>query len=208
MTHMRPGTKVPFWTPGYKNKPFINPPGLLRLFSAVCILSIVGVLVYATAKTLSVTHGTGVDGAEAIYIALVHVVLPVCIIYTVATNSPLSRILITLYCVIVYVATVTGSGITGSFSANVATRIISASVVLIAVLIWMYRSPKMRVYYALISNAVPPEDLGRPAEEIIAPTRLERALTRAEEAIMPYVEMLVGLFIVVVCIYAFLVAYS
>lgn len=64
------------------------------------------------------------------------------------------------------------------------------------------------IYIALISNAVPPEDLGRPVEEIIAPSRVERALTRAEEAVMPYVEMLVGFVVIVVCIYAFVSTYS
>ena len=203
MTHMRPGTKVPFWSPHFKNAPSVEPPGLLKLFSVTSILSIVGVLVYATARTLSVTQGTGVDGTHAIFIALFHVVLPVCIIYSVATNSPLSRILITLYCVILYFTTVAGYGITGSFSPSVATRAITATVLLIAVLIWLYRSPKMRVYYALVSNTQVPDELEEHADEIIAPSRLEIALTRAEEVIEPYIEIAAGLLIVFVCIYAY-----
>jgi hypothetical protein len=61
----------------------------------------------------------------------------------------------------------------------------------------------MRVYYALVSNTQVPDELEEHADEIIAPSRLEIALTRAEEVIEPYIEIAAGLLIVFVCIYAY-----
>ena len=58
MSHMRPGMKIRFWTPRVKNRPDVDPPGLLKLVAALAILSVVAVLVYAVGLSLMSTSTT------------------------------------------------------------------------------------------------------------------------------------------------------
>ena len=88
MPHMRPGTIIKFWSPRFENRPDVEPPALLKLVGALSIFSVVGVLVYAVARQLAVGGSAGVVGVEAMYVALLHFVMPFGVFYAINMNSP------------------------------------------------------------------------------------------------------------------------
>lgn len=208
MGYMRPGTKVRFWTPRVKNKPSVDPPGMLKIVAALSILSVVGVLVYAAALTITSTSSVGLKTEVALYIALLHFLLPLGIAYTISTNSPLSRTLITAYSAILYCATLLGKGYLGRLQTDTNVKLVVATGLLVVIVVWLFRSPKMRVYYALISGSALPGDLPRPIEELVGPGPVERWIARVSNAVLPFAEFAIVLLIIAAVIYGFLVAYG
>jgi hypothetical protein len=208
MNQMRPGVKVRFWSPRYKNMPSVEPPGLLKLASILAIFSVVGVLIYAVALALSGTVGAVFKTSAAISVAVVHFVMPLGAIYTVATNSPLSRIVILAYSLVVYGTTVAGIGFLGGLQINFVTKFVVSTVVLVSVLSWLLGSLKMRVYYAVISGSELPDGLDRSADEILAPGAIECSLSRIGDKLGPIAEVVAGLLVIAGCAYAFLVTWG
>lgn len=45
MVPNRPGVKIPFGPPGFKNRPDVEPPGFLRVVAALSIFSVAGTVV-------------------------------------------------------------------------------------------------------------------------------------------------------------------
>jgi hypothetical protein len=54
---------------------------------------------------------------------------------------------------------------------------------------WLYRSQKLRVYYAMILDKEVPDDLV--VAEVLAPSRFEAWLSRVGELVSPWLEALV-----------------
>lgn len=156
MTHMRPGQRIRFWSPKFLNEPDVAAPGLLRLLAGVGMFSVAGVPMYAVA--LAVT-GTDIDNAEAAYVAVVHFVLPLGLFYAVNANSPLSRPIVAVYFLILGVATYLGKGFLGHIAIDQVITQAATIVILPVVLLWLYATPKMRVYYALIRGRDIPFEL-------------------------------------------------
>ena len=69
---------------------------------------------------------------------------------TVNGNYVLSRPLITLYFLILCTMTYLGKGFLGSLDVDPAIKGAAAITLLLIVMLWLYGSPKMRFYYALI----------------------------------------------------------
>lgn len=201
---MRPGVKIPFWSHRFKHKPDVDAPALLRLVAALSIMSIVGTLVYAVFKAVSVTgHSLGVDEG-AIYIAILHFALPFVVLYTISTNSWLSRHFIALYNLILYGATVTGHGVLGSIEVSETLRFATASAFLLAVILWLYVSPTMRVYYAVISGKPIPEGLEDRQSKLVAGSSLSPKWRGRVEWLLENMETLILVGFIVTCILAFL----
>lgn len=156
MPHMRPGQRIRFWSPRFLNQPDVAAPGLLRLLAGIGMFSVAGVPMYAVA--LAVT-GADIDSAEAIYVAVVHFVLPLGLFYAVNANSPLSRPILTVYFLVLAVATYLGKGFLGHLAADHVVTQAATIVILPVILLWLYATPKMRVYYALIRGRDVPFEL-------------------------------------------------
>ncbi len=200
---MRPGVKIPFWSHRFKHKPDVDAPALLRLVAALSMISIVGTLLYAVFEALSPGSSLGAEGGM-LYVALLHFALPFVVLYTISTNSWLSRPFIALYNLILYGATVTGHGVLGSIDIDETLRFSVASGFLLAVLLWLYASPTMRVYYAVISGKPIPEGLEDRQHKLVAGSSLSPKWRGRVEWFLENMETLILVGFIVACILAFL----
>jgi hypothetical protein len=188
--------------------PEVEPPGLLKLVAIFSIFSVVGVLIYAVALALNGSVGASPNPSDAIFVAIVHFVMPLGAIYTVATNSPLSRIVIMVYVLLMYGTAIAGIGFLGSLQIEFGVKAAVATACLLAVLYWLFGNLKMRVYYAVISGSELPGDLTQSAEEILAPSVIERHLSRIGDKVGPIAEIVAAILVIAGCAYAFLVVYG
>lgn len=201
---MRPGSKIRFWSPRFTNKPSVEPPGLLRLVSALAITSIVGTLLYAVMVTVSgVGSGPGIESKDAMYVAILHFALPLCVAYTVSSNHPSSRLLIALYVVILCGATVIGEGFLGNLGTDETLRSAASVASLLVVLWWLYGTPKMRYYYALVSDRPVPEDLRSRASELAGRNWIKPKTRAAIDWVADRAETVLILGFIVALIYAY-----
>lgn len=187
------------WSPRFKNRPEVEPPGLLKAVGALSIMSVASVLVYAVAQSVS---GTETLGIEAAYVAMLHFALPFGVFYTISANSPLSRMAIATYAVILCSASVSGKGFLGALRIDETVKIIIAAGILLLVLAWLYGSPKMRFYYTAISNKPMPPDLASRAEELHGGNWLSSKARETIAWFLDHLETTVLLGFIVVAIYA------
>ena len=199
MVHMRPGTKVKMWSPRFKNRPEVEPPGLLKAVGALSIMSIVSVLVYAVSQSASGTETLGIDAA---YVAILHFVLPFGVFYAISANSPLSRLAIATYAVVFCSATVSGKGFLGALQIDETVNVLIAGCILLLVLTWLYGSPKMRFYYTAVSNKPMPPDLASRAEELHGGSWLSSKARETIAWFLDHLETTVLLGFIVVAVYA------
>ena len=197
---MRPGVKIPFWSHRFKHHPDVDAPALLRLVGALSIVSIIGTLVYAVFTALSATGLSHGVERGMVYIAVLHFMLPFVVLYTISTNSWLCRPFIALYNIILCGATVTGYGVLGSIEMNEVLRTVFASVFLVMVLLWLYWTPAMRVYYAVISGRPIPEGLEDYQDRLIAGSSLSPKWRGRIESLLEHMETLVMVGFILVCI--------
>lgn len=202
MYHMRPGIKIPFWSHRFKNKQDVDAPALLRLVAALSMASIVGTLIYSVFHALATTDFYGSGSYEPLYIALLHFVLPFMVLYTISTNSWLSRSFIALYNLILYVATISGHGVLGSIDVSEVLKISVSSAFFIAVLLWLYASPTMRVYYAVISGRPIPEGLEHKQKQLVAGRSLSPKWRGRVEWLLENLETLVMVGFIIACLIA------
>lgn len=186
------------WSPRFKNRPEVEPPGLLKAVGALSIVSVVSVLVYAVAQSVS---GIETLGIEAAYVAMLHFVLPFGVFYAISANSPLSRLAIATYAVILCSATVSGKGYLGALKIDETIKIAVAGGVLLLVLAWLYGSPKMRFYYTAVSNNPMPPDLASRAEELHGGGWLSSKARETLAWVLDHLEttVLLGFIIAAVC---------
>ena len=201
---MRPGVKIPFWSHRFKHEGDVDAPALLRLVAVLSMISVVGTLIYGVVQALSAT-GSSFVGAERemLYVALLHFVLPFVVLYTISTNSWLSRPFIALYNLILYGATITGHGVLGSIDVSETLRFAIASALLLAVLLWLYASPTMRVYYAVIGGKPIPEGLEHKQERLVAGGSLSQKWRWRMEWLLEHMETLVMVGFIIACMIAF-----
>lgn len=196
---MRPGTKVKMWSPRFKNRPEVEPPGLLKAVGALSILSVVGVLVYAVAQSVS---GIEMLGIEAAYVATLHFVLPFGVFYAISANSPFSRLAIATYVVILCSATVSGKGFLGAVQIDETAKMVIAGGILLLVLVWLYGSPKMRFYYAAVSNHPMPPNLASRAKQLHGGSWLKPKARETLAWLLDHLETAVLLGLIVAAVYA------
>jgi len=200
--HMRPGSKIRFWSPKFQNKPSVEPPGLLRLLSGLSIVSVVGVLIYAVVLTLDGVSSTTRGTESAAYVAVLHFLLPLCVAYTISTNSAISRILITIYFVTLCAAVIFQKGFLGNLDFEPTVKLPVATAVFALLMAWLYRSPRMRVYYTLLLGKPIPPALESRAYDLAARSSLGPRTKAALEWLADRLETAVMLGFIVVVIYA------
>ena len=191
MPHLRPGTIIKFWSPKHENRPDVEPPALLKVVGALSVFSVAGVLVYAISRSLAVGGGGEPSGAHAVYVAILHFVLPFGVFYTINMNSPLSRWIIAIYTVVLCSATIAGKGVLGDLPLDDSLRLYASLAVAVPVLGWLFGSPKMRFYYATISGKPVPPELEARADELRSGPWLEPRGRAILEWIVDHVETLV-----------------
>lgn len=160
-------TKVPFRTLKTKHAPAVRPPGLLSLFSVLCILSMIGTLAYAVALTVMSSSGHSIDPLQGVVIAQIHFLLPVLIAYSVSTNSSWSRPLIAIYSSALAAQMLLGFGYLAPMAESFESAAGVTLTVLALILVWLYGSPKMRIYYALIQDRPLPASLAERAIDYV-----------------------------------------
>ena len=202
MWHMRPGTRVRFWSPKYKHRPGVEPPVLLRLLASLSIFSIIGVLVYGVSVALTAQWSTMHVTDDAPYIAVLHLVLPFCVFYTVSTNSWLSRPLIVIYFAALYGATMLGKGFLGGLELDPNIRGVVATGVFVVILAWLFRSPAMRIYYLLLADRLLPEELAARARQLAERQSPHPKVVAAMEWFVDHLETLVMVGFIILVIYA------
>ena len=200
MPSLRPGTKIKFWSPRFTNRPDVEPPGLLKFTGAISIFSAVGVLVYAVAMSLAMGGPAGID---AIYVAVLHFVLPICIFYTINVNSPLSRFAIGFYIVVLGVATISGRGFLGNLPIPEDSRVIASVAVMATIIGWLFASPKMRFYYATITGRPMDDELLARADELQGGISLSPRTRAILEWIIDRLETAVLFGFIAVVLYAY-----
>jgi len=164
--HMRPGTIIKFWSPRFENRPDVEPPALLKLVGALSMFSVAGALVYAVARQMAVGGTAEVVGYEAMYVAILHFVLPFGVFYSINMNSPLSRLIIAVYTIVLSVATILGKGFLGTLPVEDSLKLYAPLGIAALVLGWLFTSPKMRFYYSSISGKPIPPELEARADEL------------------------------------------
>ena len=202
MGDMRPGVKVRFWSPKFKHKPAVEPPGLLRLISGLCVFSVVGVLLYAVAISLDGIRYATPSAIDAAYIAVLHFLLPLSITYTVTGNYPSSRFLLSVYFIVLYGATMMGKGFLATVGSNPTARAIVATGLFVVLIAWLFRSPRMRIYYVLLRDQPVPDDLADRAWELAAKSSLSPKTKRFMEWLTDHLETVVLVGFIVLVIYA------
>ena len=206
MFHMRPGTKVPLRSRSYKNRPTVEPPGLLRIVAALAIFSVVGVMIYSVFLALAGGAPSELYRETAIYVAILHFLLPIGIAYTVTTNNRISRFLIAAYALILYTATLYGKGVLGGLEVDATVRAVASSICLALIGYWLFLSPKMRFYYSLISHKPIPPDLEDRADRLEGSNWLSSRTKQGIEWFVDHMETVVLLGFMAVAFYACMTA--
>ncbi|ANO52326.1 hypothetical protein [Woeseia oceani] len=204
MGFFKAGTKIKFWSPGFKNKPDVRPPGLLLLVSVFFFLSAISVPIFAVFSSLSDPSGSSLAEGQAIYIAFLHFLLPLGVAYSVSANSPLSRILITFYAALLFVATVAGEGYLGNIQVDTTKRVLVSTILFVILLGWLHASPKMRVYYLLLKDEPIPKDLLSLSLELREGGILRSQTIRIAEWFADHLETVVLVGFIVIVVYAFI----
>lgn len=189
------------WTGGYTHKSSVDAPWLLKFAAVLAILSIVGALLFGVAVAIGAMD-IGMSANTAIYIAVLHFLMPIGVVYTVTTNSLLSRFIILVYVVTLYVATMRGMGVLGTLDIDPTLRGAVATGILFVVVLWLFGSPKMRLYYALISNSEIPSELESQAAAYMDGSKLNPRVRRALDWIADHVETIVLLGFIILAVYA------
>ncbi|MEM1176613.1 MAG: hypothetical protein AAGA33_03035 [Pseudomonadota bacterium] len=202
----RPGTRVRFWTPRYTNRPDIGPPLPLRIVSGLSILSVVGTLLYAVFETLSTLESWGLSAFDALYIAVLHFLLPLAAAYTLSGNYPISRLVVSLYCLTLAGATATGRGMLGALAADSTLLAILVPGLLVSFVAWLFLAPGPRAYYLMVAGRDVPEPLRSAAASLKESRWLSERVRHALDRLLDYLELftMIGFIVTVILVVAFL----
>ena len=206
MILLRPGVKIKMWTGGYTNHPSIDAPWLLKLVSVLAIFSIVGALLFGVAISLTGSTPGNISSEDAIYISVLHFLMPIAVLYTVTTNSPASRVLILGYFLTLCMSTIAGKGFLGSLNIDTTWRAAGSALLLFSIAMWLFLSPKMRFYYAVISGKPVPDDLKARAAKFVDASKLNPKLRAALDWMADHLETVVLLGFTILAIFAYVSA--
>ncbi len=204
MVPNRPGVKIPFGPPGFKNRPDVEPPGFLRVVAALSILSVVGTVVYSVFASLSGIGMSEIDPEKGIYVAVLHFLLPISVAISIGSNSHLSRFLISAYVLVLGIATFMGRGFLGELIPADGPRGALSIAVMTATIAWLFTSSKSRYYYLLIAGKDMPNDIIGRDDELAGKNWLSTRTRSTITWIVDHLETVVLLGFVAVVIYAFL----
>ena len=205
----RPGTRIRFWSPGgIRNKPDVEPPILLRLAGVLSLFSVIGVFVYAVAVGIRTGSVTEIISIDAIYVAVLHFLLPFGVFYMVSINSYFSRPILTIYFTAMYVATLGGIGYLGELPFTSAQKAAVATPLLLIALYWLFGSARMRVFYALLRDRPVPVDLQDRLDEFAGRHWPSERVRQRLEWLADHLETVVLVGLIVGVVFAYLHAYG
>ncbi|MEM7312336.1 MAG: hypothetical protein AAF497_04210 [Planctomycetota bacterium] len=161
-------------------------------------------MLYSALAASPVPGVSAPDPEVALYIAVLHFLLPISVAYTIMMNHRISRLLISIYVTVLFVATLLGKGLLGSIPLAADIRAILATALFGVIIAWLYRAPKMRYYYALLSGEPVSDDLLERSEELAGHHWLSSKTKSVIEWFADHLETAVLLGFVVVAIYAFI----
>ncbi|MCH9694846.1 MAG: hypothetical protein K0U72_10085 [Gammaproteobacteria bacterium] len=194
--------KLRLWFGQPVNAPYATPPASLRAMVIVCIISATGTLVAGVANQLALGGSATSSFQEAAVFVGCYFLLPILIAHTIATNWPISRILICAYVfTITYQVFFSIDGLRTSTEYR-AFAMAGLFLFVLSSLWWLFGSKKMRLYYSLVMGQGLPSDLEGPIDELIAPGRAERLFGRFAKAVAPFFEGAVIVLVIVGLIFA------
>lgn len=196
---MRPADKLKLWTGGYINRPDISPPLFLRIIMVLCMLSLIGTLVYAVFSILGNVDDFGGSIAGMMLLVVICFVFPLAILYAISTNSPVSRWLLVAYFGATSVA-ISNSSIVEPKGGSVVIGFVAFS---IGSLMWLFASPRARVYFALVKHAPVPDELSHLVEKFTSVSASELWFRRLGKILEPLEPIFVLIFSIVLVIAGF-----
>lgn len=198
-----PAGNFRLWTGQSVNAPFVTPPVSLRLVMVLSIISVVATLVLGVLTQLGHTGGWAISDIGQAFVAAVYFVLPVLIAVAISTNRVSSRPLILIYSLAVTWQLIARLDRIIESPDTRGAALFAITLALIGITWWLYRSPRLRVYYALISDRPMPDDLAADVERLTSPGRFESAFGRAGQFIAPYLEVIVVVLVIATVLIAF-----
>mgnify|MGYP003652465809 CR=1 FL=1 len=166
----------------------VTPPLSLRAVLVLCIVSVTGTLLYGVATELSSGAGSGKSIPALLAIVACYFLLPMLIAHTIANNRAQSCVLILAYVAALLYAL---AGVIESARLDDAGRSVAAAGLVAAPLLvawWLYGSPRLRLYYALVSGKEIPIDLRARTDALLVPGRLEALFGQVARWLAPWFE--------------------
>lgn len=196
------GSRFKLWVGQPVNAAFVTPPASLRVVLVLCILSSTGVLLYGVANQLALGGSAFYSLEQAAFFISCYFLLPILIAHTIATNWPISRVLIVVYSVALAFQTIQAvyDLRLGPNGRGLVTGLVFIS--LLGVVWWLFGSKKLRIYYSLIVGDGIPDDIEGTLEEQMAPGRAEQIFGRLADIIGPYFEGAVIVIVFIALAYA------
>ncbi|NOX70237.1 MAG: hypothetical protein GXP15_13695 [Gammaproteobacteria bacterium] len=197
-----PTRKFKLWSGQPVNAPDVMPPMALRVMVILSVLSVTGTLIYGVTQQLAIGGTPEISVLKAMTIAGFYFVLPVLIALTILTNRSVSRFLILTYAAFVSFQLLNSFDVSRDITADRISFMMSILVFLLALVWWLYRSARMRIYYRLISGHPDAADLKTYEDLISVPGTVEGWFLSLSKRVAPYFEMATGLLIVVFVVLA------
>jgi len=169
----------------------------------LCVISIIGTLWYAVSQTLTLFGSPADSPATDIFVGFLNFALPLLVAYTISANHPSSRILILGYATAVYVWALYTERLSEVLSQGPYISAAIATIAYVFVLIWLFRSPKMRYYFALIKNRPVPADLLEFGDSLAGDSWLSENARNRLNWVADHLETIVLVGFIVVVIIAF-----
>ena len=164
--------------------PGLSPPVVLKFVQVICLLSLVGSLIYGVLTILGHFGGDSVGASRRLLEALVLFVLPFAVMFSISVNSPASRYLFIFYGLGVNFLVF---GNTTNWWGALPTMFNLLLVVgCLGVAFWMFFSRRGRTYYLVISHQKLPKELEPVLDSLMVPSSLERLAQRAWNLVEPF----------------------
>ncbi len=194
--------KVQLWTGESYNRPDVVPPMALRAIAILCVISVTGVLVYGIVGQLSMLSRPELSILQAIVFIGFHAVIPLGAAYAVSSNRRVSRPLIVIYCLYIgYRAIEQVLELRVTADTRLA-MIVAICLLLLTIGFWLYRSPRMRYYYSVVSDRAIPDDLVGQKDVLSRPGPFQKRIVHFASRIAPLLEWAVPILIITLIVFA------
>ena len=199
MTHKRPGVTIKFWAARFTNRPDVEPPLALTLVAVLCICALTVWLAIAISfhppDMFDTWRNWGIPAALC--------VLPLLVSWTILSNYPISRWLMLAYYGSAALAYFDWRGVEPPWSEQDAAPMSLAIAGFALLVYWLFRSKRMRFYYAQIRHRPIPDDLAEEAAYLVRSSRLTPRALKIVESLADRLELIGALLVIATLIYAY-----
>ncbi|MEO0576304.1 MAG: hypothetical protein AAF004_12635 [Pseudomonadota bacterium] len=181
---------------GANQAPGLNTPLSLRLLLIACLITLVALLMFAVARQLQdgAPHFRWLDALAAV----AYGAGPVIVATLIAANSAWSRLAIVSTAAAITVHACGSINISSPIEQGVPPASLLCIALFGGVIYWLYRSRKLRIYYAIIAAKPIPTDLADRADVLLSPGAIERWVSRFSSSAVAWLE-----WVLVVLIFGF-----